>query len=1412
MLKKIGNELHSFLYRLIGRGTPLESPTASSQRSIAIGGDVIGSILVTGDRAKVFRGEYVDIARYYIDPWPVFERVQLERYVPRPSLEDAVDKFLSELDRGYLLLEAHAGLGKTTFVAHLSKARNYIHHFVELFPGDDGELPGIRNLAAQLAVAWRLLDDTDNYVVTASIGPEFLQNLINKAALRRDELRPAEKIVIVVDALDEAADTSPRNVFGLPRHLPRGVYIICTKRPQEVALSATTNRRVIRINGEAQDNREDLKSYLTTAAKEPKLATALKSDDLGVDDFVDLLLTKSRGVWIYVQFVLSEIETGARRPSEFANLPVGLWRYFADFFSRWAQAHQSEWDRTGCRLLTVLAAAQEDLDIEVLCRIGGIPDVALARALLRRHWSPFVARRSNSKNILGLYHASTRDFVLGRFDDKESLLNHELVFAEQLQAQVAEIHRTIAAFYVEHWGKFAAFTPRLSDNRNGALEWYGARHLPGHLSEGGAVAELHELFVLSRDGSNIWYAFKANHNDLSGYRKQLSVAAHRANQSTCSQREPPASALALVARYALIASSLNSVASRVPSAFTAFALDTGVWTLDRAITHAQHCEEGDTRARAYLALVQRTKGKDHLNCVRSLIAAISNAKGSPKSAFQARLWNEVFTSAPAALTSEDLQLCYNGIVQIDDTEDRLDVLRTFCKVHLEEPLAKSILAHLRSLAAPPKAEALIAAFAGHRIERMKVEVWSLASRYLGIGSKAAEYAVLVTIVRQAAEPYLMARVLRVLNEDDAYADLERKGNLPKFESLVEECMELCYAAEHIGRLAAHELLPLVHDGKRKFFSRLVKAHLLAGSDFERAARLTEVMRESPEFEKDLVALAMHDRPYPRALLVGTMLHVSPLAASRLVDVDLHSPDDLKGLIEAKALTAIVPSLPQGEVERLISSVTNLSDAETCARGLAQIALAPGADREDVFIACLERAQQLDEPEKAEQILEQLAGHQSPRLVRLAFDAAQRARDEGACLVAVVSLIPFLAGRDRLEAISFAAALVPKAGPEWTRMEHLLRILTSMQGELASEEETALQKAFDASCDTTSSVRKVRWLVGLSQHSIPVRRAQLLQQALLEARGAADGRVRVELISHVWPHMLERTQEELAKDIEQELIGLDPGDRRYAFIPAAGCLGAEVRRKLCSEIIEETPDDKLYALEDFCLVLDATTAQLLRERVLDAEVDQIMPALATALGRLGLLDGALDMAAKASELRRLDALLGIAQYLKKPHVAAALKLARAIQGNEYVKEKRDELLAAIASRQSELGEWQSSLRTSSEINSALVQSVARLRIAAAVPEAARAAIIPDALQVCRSTASHFDREQINRAFLTLDPSLLSVADLISLYTINMELTAAEKRTMSYYALSMFVPALHARVSNDVVSSLFCEIRRIHGWWP
>ena len=127
-----------------------------------------------------------------------------------------------------------AGVGKTSFMAHLVKERGYLHLFAEQVPGQAMLQRAIQSLGSQLVTRYQIdpYKDRDT-LIQGTVFPDFLERLLRMAA---SKLTGGEKIVIVCDALDEAGTFPDGNVFGLPNVLPDGVYLILSQRPVNVKL------------------------------------------------------------------------------------------------------------------------------------------------------------------------------------------------------------------------------------------------------------------------------------------------------------------------------------------------------------------------------------------------------------------------------------------------------------------------------------------------------------------------------------------------------------------------------------------------------------------------------------------------------------------------------------------------------------------------------------------------------------------------------------------------------------------------------------------------------------------------------------------------------------------------------------------------------------------------------------------------------------------------------------------------------------------------------------------------------------------------------------------------------------------------------------------------------------------------
>ena len=279
-----------------------------SANNINVTGDFIA-----GDQYNYYySGDFASLSEYYISPDSVFQRVHVDEFIGRDWLTAKVDAFLNDSSRksGAFLLIGDAGVGKTSFMAHLVKERRYLHLFAEQTPGQAMLQRAMQSLGSQLVTRYQIDPYKDRDTLNAlSVFPDFLERILRLAA---NTLTEGEKIVIVCDALDEAGTFPDHFVFGLPKELPDGVFLILSQRPVNVKLP-NFEPVIEKLEAQGEGNLQDIQAYLSTVAKRPEVAGQIRSKEYSEEFFIQTLKEKSQGVWMYLHYALPRCHIGRYR-------------------------------------------------------------------------------------------------------------------------------------------------------------------------------------------------------------------------------------------------------------------------------------------------------------------------------------------------------------------------------------------------------------------------------------------------------------------------------------------------------------------------------------------------------------------------------------------------------------------------------------------------------------------------------------------------------------------------------------------------------------------------------------------------------------------------------------------------------------------------------------------------------------------------------------------------------------------------------------------------------------------------------------------------------------------------------------------------------------------------------------------
>jgi hypothetical protein len=575
-------------------------PRAEGERSVAAG-QIFGDV-DTGD--KYFGGNYTRLHDAYLDVQmqEIFRKA--EHFTGREWLVEEVDAFMRDHDRGYFVLEAEAGLGKSTFLAWLARERRYVRHFCELTPGQEGVELALKNLAAQLILAYEIAPyAAEGFLPDITGQPSSLQRLLRTVS---DKRREGEKVVLVVDALEEAGTPVNQNVLGLPKSLPEGVFFIVSQRPVQVELrvdSSTTPRQPVRLEAENENNLDDVRRFLEEAARRQLVAQALQEGDYTPERFAATLLGKSHGIWVYLYFVIDEIERGAQTPLQLETLPDGLAQYFAGYWRQWRE-DADKWYKTYLPLLTTLAAARESVTLEQLSDWADVQEpVQRLDRLLSEQWRPFVLKaKQGQQDNYHFYHATLQDFFEGRMGRERLRTTAEVEFIDELSKATREAHRRIAKSYLASWGGLERGLPALAQpGPQSTHDGYAFRQLSTHLRRAG---EREDLFSLV--DNDAWYSAQTGVDlNSANYVNDLNQAWSAAEEVDTEEieRKRVAPLLGREIRCALGIASLRTLSHKIPPALLVALVENNQWTQSDALAAARQYTDRAMQSVTLAALI-----------------------------------------------------------------------------------------------------------------------------------------------------------------------------------------------------------------------------------------------------------------------------------------------------------------------------------------------------------------------------------------------------------------------------------------------------------------------------------------------------------------------------------------------------------------------------------------------------------------------------------------------------------------------------------------------------------------------------------------------------------------------------------------------------------------------------------------
>ncbi|MFD8950502.1 hypothetical protein ACFV0B_16740 [Streptomyces xanthophaeus] len=558
--------------------------------AVGVGKNVYGDITT---HTHVYGASSIPVELALQDPLALYADVEIGQpwFVTRQWLCNRVDAFLDTHACGFLWLEAEAGLGKSAFAAHLARSRGYLSHFTRLPAGTDAQA-ALRSLSAQLALRYDLVGLFPGGTVAAWAGqPEGFAALLTRAA---DVARArAERLVIVVDGLDEVATDSSALPLGLPSLLPAGVFVIGTHRTGRPPGHTQSPTAVVRLRADDPRHLDDIMAHLRIVLGTSPFTDLLGSAARSAADVAADLVERCGGVWVYLRYVLGEIRWGLRSVDDHATLPPNLAAYYTRHVVQWRE--RPDWDDAVEPLLMLLAVAREPLTGEALAALSGVTESAVRR-LAGRELRPFLSVTPQGRRYQ-LYHASLREYLRGATGQPDRVPEDDAseAVSEALGAAARQAELRLVDCCLDSFGGLAEHLPGLAADPllASAHDGYALRHLADHL----ACADPARLALLLRaeyrtpDGQsrNVWFAAHEAAGSVDAFledaRRDRDVAA-----------EGPTAEGEL--RYALLTAQVADRGGALSPVLVGRLLATGTWTPVQAVAHARRLVDPARRCRA----------------------------------------------------------------------------------------------------------------------------------------------------------------------------------------------------------------------------------------------------------------------------------------------------------------------------------------------------------------------------------------------------------------------------------------------------------------------------------------------------------------------------------------------------------------------------------------------------------------------------------------------------------------------------------------------------------------------------------------------------------------------------------------------------------------------------------------------
>lgn len=319
----------------------------------------------------------------------------------------AIADFLQNNRKGYFVLEADPGVGKSSIMAKLVLLlkRRCVAHFNSQSQGIVRAEQFLENACTQLIRGYQL--NYPQLPENATRDGNFLSRLLGEVSAKLG----GKKLIIVVDALDEV-DLSLQgrgsNVLYLPDALPDNVYFIVSKQPKRLSLP---NHQVFDLMQYSAESLADVKVYIDKrTGNSASIQSWINRQNLQREQFVAAVAEKSQNNFMYLRYVLNDIDSGKYSDVNLQDLPRELEGYYDKHWARMEMAvKDKDLRRRKLKVIYLLTKTRKPVCCDILADFA--EEDALDVQEVLDDWEQFLRRSGDSPPDYSIYHASFQRFL-----------------------------------------------------------------------------------------------------------------------------------------------------------------------------------------------------------------------------------------------------------------------------------------------------------------------------------------------------------------------------------------------------------------------------------------------------------------------------------------------------------------------------------------------------------------------------------------------------------------------------------------------------------------------------------------------------------------------------------------------------------------------------------------------------------------------------------------------------------------------------------------------------------------------------------------------------------------------------------------------------------------------------------------